>query len=75
MQFQERKPRTFGADDRPSCPICNKPTLLTRRSPPANYDLRYELQIFVCLVCDHQIERIVDVDGKSSRLASMIDGR
>ena len=64
MQYQEQKPRTFGADDRPNCPNCNMPTSLTRRSPPANCDLRYERQIFVCSACDHPIERIVDVDGE-----------
>jgi hypothetical protein len=65
MQNQQRKPRSFGADDRLSCPNCSKLTSLTRRPDP-DYNLRYlryERQIFTCQACSHQIERIVDIDG------------
>jgi DNA-directed RNA polymerase subunit RPC12/RpoP len=67
MQNQQRKLRRFGADDGLSCPNCSKLTFLTRRSPDSDYNvryLRYERQIFTCSACDHQIERIVDIDGK-----------
>ena len=63
MPYQQRKPRRFGADDRPACPNCRKPTFLTRRGPDADYDIQHERQTFTCLACGHQIERIVDADG------------
>jgi DNA-directed RNA polymerase subunit RPC12/RpoP len=59
MPYQQRKPRSFGADDRLACPNCSKAMFLSRRGP----DVDYERQIFTCLACDHRIERIADADG------------
>jgi predicted RNA-binding Zn-ribbon protein involved in translation (DUF1610 family) len=65
MQNQQRKPQSFGDDDRPSCPNCGKLTVLTRRPDP-DYNLRYlryERRVFTCPTCGQQTERIVEVDG------------
>jgi hypothetical protein len=35
VPYQQRKPRSFGADDKLACPNCSKPTSLTRRGPDA----------------------------------------
>jgi hypothetical protein len=42
---------------------------LTRRSPAADYALQYERQKFTCPECDHEIERVVDADGKPMQFA------
>jgi hypothetical protein len=68
MPYQLRKPRSFGADERPSCPNCGNGMSLTRRSPDGHYGLRYERQIFTCAACDYQIERSVDADGNAPEL-------
>ena len=65
MLFQRRKLRSFGADDKPVCPKCNNPTSLTRRSPDADYGLRYEHQTFACHACGQLTERIVDEHGNA----------
>jgi transposase-like protein len=61
MPYQQRKPRSFAADDRLACPHCSKSMFLSRRSP----DAENERQTFTCPSCDHQIERTVDVDGNT----------
>jgi hypothetical protein len=68
MPYQQRKPRSFGADERIVCLKCDKHMLLTRRSPDAQYGARYERQTFTCLACEHRIERSVDADGNSPAL-------
>jgi hypothetical protein len=67
MPYQQRKPRSFGADT-PACPNCSMPTSLTGRGPDTDYDFRYERQIFTHWACGHRIERIVDADGNPSEL-------
>jgi hypothetical protein len=64
MPYQRLTPRSFGADERPFCPNCKRRTSLTRRSPDGDHDLDHERQFFACRTCDHEIERVVDVNGK-----------
>lgn len=64
MPDQRRNPRSFGVGDKPRCPNCAEPMFLTRRSPAADYALQYERQKFTCPACDHEIERVVDAEGK-----------
>ena len=58
-----QKPRRFGVDDNPRCPLCGELSSLTRRGPDADYDLQHERQMFTCFRCDLVIERVVDADG------------
>ena len=62
MPNKQRKPRSFGADDILACLNCSQPVSLTKR-PDADYNLRYERQIFACRACGHRNERIVDAEG------------
>ena len=71
MLIRQRKLGNFGADDRLACPNCGKSMAVTRRSPDADFGLRYERQIFTCRACRHQIERTVDADGKSSQMRNI----
>jgi hypothetical protein len=70
MRDQRRNPRNFGVGDKPRCPNCGAPMSLTRRSPAADYALQYERQKFTCPECDHEIERVVDADGKQMQFAN-----
>jgi DNA-directed RNA polymerase subunit RPC12/RpoP len=69
MRDQRRNPRNFGVSDKPRCPNCGVRMFLTRRSPAADYALQYERQKFTCPECDHEIERVVDADGKPMQFA------
>src|SRR6516164_3715042 len=60
--------RCFGAHDKPPCASCGNQTFLTRRSPAAAYALQLERQIFTCLECNLDFERIVDADGRCPSL-------
>ena len=44
--------RSHGADERPACPKCGKPTHVTRRSPSVITEGN-EDQIFTCGHCGH----------------------
>jgi hypothetical protein len=63
MGFLRRKPRSYGADDKLTCPNCKGLMSLSRRGPDGDYDRDYERQHFTCRACDHCIERIVDATG------------
>jgi hypothetical protein len=64
MVDDARSVRRFGAHDRPPCANCGNRTFLTRRSPASSNALQFERQIFTCLQCDQDFERVVDVEGK-----------
>jgi hypothetical protein len=64
MSNQLGNSRNFGVNDKPPCSNCGVLTFLTRRSPAADYARQYERQIFTCLGCEQEIERIVGADGK-----------
>ncbi len=65
MPYEQRKPRSFGADHRLVCPKCHEQMNLTRRTPDSDYGQRYERQTFTCVACDYSSERSVDADGMS----------
>lgn len=69
MEDQRSNPQNFGVNDKPRCPNCGARMSLTRRSPAADYALQYERQKFTCAECDHEIERVVDADGKPMQFA------
>jgi hypothetical protein len=54
----------FGAADLPTCPECNDRMSATRRTPHPAYGKDFELQIFTCRVCRHEIERTADFLGE-----------
>jgi hypothetical protein len=64
MPIQVENSRNFGVNDKPPCSNCGVLTFLARRSPAADHARQYERQIFVCLGCEQEIERIVGADGK-----------
>jgi hypothetical protein len=66
-----RSARRFGAHDKPLCANCGNRTFLTRRSPAAAYALHLERQIFTCLECDQDFERVVDADGNAALDAAL----
>ena len=66
MFDQLQETRNFGVNDKPPCKNCGRPTSLIRRSPD-DLDLRCERQIFACFKCGHEIERVVDAEGRSQR--------
>jgi hypothetical protein len=72
MLYLKRKPRSYGADDRPACPNCSRPTSLTRREPDGDYNLSFERQHFTCRACDHRIERVVDADGNPAEQSAKL---
>ncbi len=55
--------RSYGADDRLQCPRCLGAMGLSRRTPDAERDKKYELQTFTCIKCDYAQTRIADKDG------------
>ena len=58
--------RSFGADDHRACPQCGERMGLTRRGPDGALDLSHERQTFSCDQCEYEVQRIVDVEGKSA---------
>jgi hypothetical protein len=56
---------TFGANDRPACPICNQPMHIVRRRPHSELGIIYERQR---LECDdlHVMQRDVDSNGAAA---------
>ena len=63
--------RHFGAHDKPPCANCGNRTFLTRRSPASSYALDLERQIFTCLECSQDFERVVDANGKAVRSTAL----
>jgi hypothetical protein len=55
--------RSFGAGDRPICPLCGNTMSLSRRTPHSEHGDSYELQTFTCRGCGHEIERSADKRG------------
>jgi|HubBroStandDraft_6_1064221.scaffolds.fasta_scaffold10047_10 hypothetical protein len=68
--YQSLTPRSFGADERPLCPNCKRRMSLTRRSP--DIDHNHERQSFACRTCEHEIERVVDIDGNPLTIAGSL---
>ena len=62
MLKEARIARRFGAHDKPLCANCGNRTFLSRRSPAAEYALKYERQTFTCLECESEFERVVDAN-------------
>jgi hypothetical protein len=54
----------FGTTDTPICPECNNNMRLTRRTPHPVRGNDFELQIFTCRICRHEIERDADLLGE-----------
>jgi hypothetical protein len=50
-----------GIDDRPTCPMCGKPTRLSKLTPCQ--DRGKELQVFTCSDCDVRVHWTVDEFG------------
>jgi hypothetical protein len=74
MTSYVRAARHFGAHERLFCTNCGNRTFLARRSPVSEYALHLERQIFVCLECDLDFERVVGADGKAPRSAALQAG-
>jgi ribosomal protein S27AE len=59
--------RPFGADDRPACVKCGRPTHLSRRSPSPDNE-KLELQTFTCPNCGHEQGRVADFKGDVDKI-------
>ena len=55
----------------PPCANCGNRTFLARRSPASDHALHLERQIFACLECNLDFERVVGADGKAVRSTAL----
>jgi len=60
MSKREDSRRSFGVDDQPGCPKCDKPMMIIRRTPHSDHGRAYERQSD----CRTEIERSADLHGK-----------
>jgi hypothetical protein len=67
MPYQQRKPRSFGADNTLACPNCSMPVSLTRRGPDCEYLLLGAEGVRVGLAVTG-LSAFADVDGNPSEL-------
>jgi hypothetical protein len=57
-------PTRFGATDNPICPKCSNRMCLTRRTPHPILGYDFELETFMCTVCENEIQRSADRLGE-----------
>jgi hypothetical protein len=54
---------SFGSNDSLACTKCGAAMYLIRRGPHPTLGTGWEIQIFICSQCHHEIERSADTDG------------
>ena len=54
--------KSYGAGDHQPCPKCTAPMYIARRTPHSTA-IGSEMQVFSCMKCDEQINRVVNENG------------